>query len=139
MVVAKFASSASYTSKIPHLEGEDAFGSMKRKQDLPPKLEGDFHNDSHLNLFCPQMEFISQTLHLMQFRASGAICKRPFQFTFIITRKCWNTFVVMILAHCPQSRMLNVWHCKKTPNIITRQKSFLKKDYGILVLYYVGN
>jgi hypothetical protein len=38
MVVAidRFVPSSSYTSKIPHLEGEEVFGSTKSRQEICP-------------------------------------------------------------------------------------------------------
>jgi hypothetical protein len=45
------------------------------------------------------------------------------------------------LNNVPKSQMLNVWHCKRTPNIIAKQKSFIKKKimaFMFLVMLVIG-
>ena len=37
------------TTRIPHLEGEEIFGTMKQKQDLPPGDDGDSHRPNKIN------------------------------------------------------------------------------------------
>jgi hypothetical protein len=37
------------TTRIPHLEGEEIFGSTKRKLDLPPSDDGDSHRPDKVN------------------------------------------------------------------------------------------
>jgi hypothetical protein len=43
VIVTKFALGSSYTLRIPHLEGEEVFGSTKRMQNLPLGSKDDFH------------------------------------------------------------------------------------------------
>jgi hypothetical protein len=43
VIVTKFALGSSYTSRIPHLEGEEVFGSTKQRQNLPFGSKDDFH------------------------------------------------------------------------------------------------
>jgi hypothetical protein len=38
-----------FTTQILHLEGKEIFGSMKRKLDLPPIFDGDFHRPDKVN------------------------------------------------------------------------------------------
>ncbi len=56
-VVIKFISGSSYTLIILHLEGEEVFGSTKRRQDLPLGLIGNLHRHECVNFFCPKVEF----------------------------------------------------------------------------------
>jgi len=58
IVVAILASSSSYTSKISHLEGEEVFGSIKQKQNLPLGSEGNSHRHNCVNFFNLKVEFI---------------------------------------------------------------------------------
>jgi hypothetical protein len=59
VVVAKLASSSSYTSKILHLEGEEVFGFVKQKKNLPLGLEGDSHRHDHAKfLYASQILFM---------------------------------------------------------------------------------
>jgi hypothetical protein len=41
------------TTRIPHLEGEEIFGSTKRKLDLPPGDDGDSHRPDKVNFSQP--------------------------------------------------------------------------------------
>ena len=41
------------TTRIPHLEGEEIFGSTKRKLDLPPSDDGDSHRPDKVNFSEP--------------------------------------------------------------------------------------
>jgi hypothetical protein len=51
--IAKLILGSSYTSKIPHLEGEEVFGSTKQRQYLPLRSKGDSYKHDHVNLFRP--------------------------------------------------------------------------------------
>ena len=39
---------------LPHLEGENIFGSVKRKLDLPPREESDSHQHDRVNFTIPK-------------------------------------------------------------------------------------
>jgi hypothetical protein len=43
------------TTRIPHLEGKEIFGSMKRKLDLPPGDAGNSHRPDKVNFSQPQV------------------------------------------------------------------------------------
>jgi hypothetical protein len=43
------------TTRIPHLEGEEIFGSMKRKLDLPLGDDGDSHRPDKVNFSQPRV------------------------------------------------------------------------------------
>jgi hypothetical protein len=43
------------TTRIPHLEGEEIFGNMKRKLDLPPGDDGDSHRPDKVNFSQPRV------------------------------------------------------------------------------------
>ncbi len=58
-IVAKLALGSSYTSKILHLQGEEVFGSVKQKQNLPLGLEGDSHRHDCANFSCVRVKFSS--------------------------------------------------------------------------------
>jgi hypothetical protein len=43
------------TTRIPHLEDEEIFGSTKRKLDLPPGDDGDSHRPDKVNFSQPRV------------------------------------------------------------------------------------
>jgi hypothetical protein len=51
------------TTRIPHLEGKEIFGSMKRKLDLPPSDDGDSHRLEKVNFSQPRVQTRSKTAH----------------------------------------------------------------------------
>jgi hypothetical protein len=51
------------TTPILHLEGEEIFGSTKRKLDLPPGDDGDSHRPDKVKFSHPQMQTMSKTAH----------------------------------------------------------------------------
>jgi hypothetical protein len=59
ITVARLTPGSSYTLRILHLEGEEVFGSVKQKQNLPLKSKGNSHKHDHVNFSHPQVEFIS--------------------------------------------------------------------------------
>jgi hypothetical protein len=44
------------TTRIPHLEGKEIFGSTKRKLDLPPGDDGDSHRPDKVNFSQPRVQ-----------------------------------------------------------------------------------
>lgn len=50
IVVTRLVLNFSYRSKQLYLEGEEVFGFVKRKQNLPLGLEGDSHRHDHVKL-----------------------------------------------------------------------------------------
>ena len=54
---------AGLKSRLPYLEGENIFGSVKRKLDLPPGDEFDSHWHDHVNVTIPKL---GQTMTLLQ-------------------------------------------------------------------------
>jgi hypothetical protein len=51
------------TTWIPHLEGEEIFGSTKRKLDLPPGDDRNSHRDDKVNFSQPRVQTRSKTAH----------------------------------------------------------------------------
>jgi hypothetical protein len=51
------------TTRIPHLEGKEIFGSTKRKLDLRPGDDGDSHRLDKVNFSQPQVQTRSKTAH----------------------------------------------------------------------------
>jgi hypothetical protein len=51
------------TTWIPHLEGEEIFDSTKRKLDLPPGDDGNFHRPNKVNFSQPRVQTRSITAH----------------------------------------------------------------------------
>jgi hypothetical protein len=49
------------STRIPHLEGEEIFGSTKRKLDLPPGDDGDSHRPDKVNFSQPRVQTRSRT------------------------------------------------------------------------------
>jgi hypothetical protein len=60
------------TTRIPHLEGEEIFGSTKRKLDLPPGNDGDSHRPDKVNFSQPRVQTRSRTAHTKVAGASVA-------------------------------------------------------------------
>ena len=46
---------AGLKSRVPHLEGENIFGSVKRKLDLPPEDESNSHRHDRVNFTTPKL------------------------------------------------------------------------------------
>jgi hypothetical protein len=51
------------TTRIPHLEGKEIFGSTKQKLDLPPGNDGDSHRPDKVNFSQPRVQTRSKTAH----------------------------------------------------------------------------
>jgi hypothetical protein len=51
------------TTRIPHLEGEEIFGSTKQKLDLPPSDDGDSHRPDKVNFSQPPVQTRSKTAY----------------------------------------------------------------------------
>jgi hypothetical protein len=51
------------TTRIPHLEGEEIFGSTERKLDFPPGDDGDSHRPDKVNFSQPRVQTRSRTTH----------------------------------------------------------------------------
>ena len=47
--------------QIPHFKGEEVFGSMKRKLDLPIGSKGDYYHPDNVNFFHPRVQTRSAT------------------------------------------------------------------------------
>jgi hypothetical protein len=50
-------------TRIPHLEGEEIFGSTKHKLHLPPCDDGDSHRPEKVNFSQPRVQIRSRTTH----------------------------------------------------------------------------
>ena len=51
------------TTQIPHVEGEEIFGSTERKLDLPPCNDGDSYTPNKVNFSQPQVQTMSKIAH----------------------------------------------------------------------------
>jgi hypothetical protein len=60
------------TTQIPHLEGEEIFGSTKRKLDLPSGDDGNSHRHDKVNFSQPRVQTRSRTAPIEFAGASGA-------------------------------------------------------------------
>jgi hypothetical protein len=60
------------TTRIPHLEGEEIFGSTKHKLDLPPGDDGDSYRPDKANFSQPRVQTRSRTAHTKVAGASMA-------------------------------------------------------------------
>jgi hypothetical protein len=47
--IAKDTNGSSFTTKIPHLEGQEVFGSTKQRANIAPRSEGDSHRHDCVN------------------------------------------------------------------------------------------
>jgi len=47
--VANYTNGSSFAIRIPHLEGQEVFGSTKQRAKIAPGLEGDSHGHDHVN------------------------------------------------------------------------------------------
>jgi hypothetical protein len=61
------------TTRIPHLEDEEIFGSTKRKLDLPPGNDGDSHRPNKVNFSQPRVQTRSKTAHT-EFAGASVAC-----------------------------------------------------------------
>ena len=59
-----------FCSREPYFEGEEVFGSMKRKLDLPPGSEHDSHRPNKVNFSRPRVELRSSKTC-----SSAQVCK----------------------------------------------------------------
>ncbi len=48
-VVAKYTNGSSFINRIPHLEGQEVFGSTKQKADIAPRSKCNSHKHDHVN------------------------------------------------------------------------------------------
>jgi hypothetical protein len=53
--VGELSADAGFNSRVPHLEGERIFGSVKQKLDLPPRDESDSHRHDRVNFSVPKI------------------------------------------------------------------------------------
>ena len=54
-IVGQISSEAGLNSRLPHLEGENVFGSAKRKLDLAPGDDDDSHRHDRVNFTLPKL------------------------------------------------------------------------------------
>ncbi len=52
-VVTNYMSDSSFTNYLPHLEGEEVFGSSKQLANCPPSVNNDSHCPNDVNFFHP--------------------------------------------------------------------------------------
>lgn len=55
MVVANYTSKLSFTNCLPHLKGEEVFGSFKQPTNYPPSVDNDPHHLDRVNSSPPQL------------------------------------------------------------------------------------
>ncbi len=53
VAIPKYTPNCSYASRMPHLEGEEVFGSHKQGAILPLGSKGDLYKHDHVNFFHP--------------------------------------------------------------------------------------
>jgi hypothetical protein len=53
--IANFAFGSSFMTLIPHLEGEEVFGSTKRSADFLPRANNELHRPKHVKFSCPHV------------------------------------------------------------------------------------
>jgi hypothetical protein len=58
-VITKYTNGSSFTIKIPHLEGQEVFGSTKQTMDITPGLKGNSHRHDHVNFFRSRINTMS--------------------------------------------------------------------------------
>ena len=54
--MAKLPGASDFCTREPHLEGEEVFGSLKRKLDLPPGCDEDSHRPDKINFSRPRVQ-----------------------------------------------------------------------------------
>ena len=54
--ISKMPGADRFTTRVPHLEGKEVFGSSKRKLNLPPRSEGDSHRHDKVNFSHPRVQ-----------------------------------------------------------------------------------
>jgi hypothetical protein len=58
-VVAKYTNGSYFTTRILHLEGQEAFGSTKWRVDIAPRSEGNSHKHDCVNFSRPKVNTMS--------------------------------------------------------------------------------
>ena len=71
--LSKMPGADEFCTRRPHFEGEEVFGSMKRKLNLPPGSEYDSHRPDKVNFSCPRVELRSTKM-----RSSAETSKEDF-------------------------------------------------------------
>jgi hypothetical protein len=61
------------TTRIPHLEGKEFFGSSKRKLDPSPSFHGDSYRLGKVNFPFPRMQTRSRMAHIAFVEASAMV------------------------------------------------------------------
>jgi hypothetical protein len=59
-----------FCTRVPHMAGEEVFGSQKRKADVPPSFEGELYRPDKINFSRPRIATRSS-------RANHASCSLP--------------------------------------------------------------
>jgi hypothetical protein len=117
ITIARFALGSLYTLRILHLEGEEVFGFIKQKKNLPPRSEGNLHRHNHVNFSCPRVEF---TLH--NFAPNGNVRQSKY-----------SQEVFLVLTHNGEEVLEclcgdDIWHIERCNPKSNAQCSTLQKD-----------
>jgi hypothetical protein len=83
--VAKYTSKSSFTTKTPHLEGQEVFGSMKQRADITLGLRRDSHKHDCVNIFQPKINVTSSgftSSNVDVGKSSGIVKDEAFVLTF---------------------------------------------------------
>jgi hypothetical protein len=84
-VIAKYTNMSSFINKIPHLEGQENFGSTKQRSNIAPRSKGDSHKHDYVNFFWLKVNatssgFISSNVDVGE--SNGIVRDEAFVLTF---------------------------------------------------------
>jgi hypothetical protein len=107
-LIAKYPSRSSFTTRIPHLEGQEVFGSTKRRVDITVRSENNSHRHDYVNFSQPRVNATSSGFNGSNVDASessGIIRDEAFVLTFqgLKVEECVCRDGVWRIERCPPS------------------------------------
>jgi hypothetical protein len=81
-LIAKHPSRFSFTTRIPHLEGQEVFGSTKRRVDITVRSKNSSHRHDYVNFSQPRVNATSSGFNVDASESSGIIRDEAFVLTF---------------------------------------------------------
>jgi hypothetical protein len=137
--ITKFTNGSSFTIKIPHLEGQEVFGSTKWRANIAQWLKCDSHMHDHVNFFWPRVNttpsgFVGSNVDAN--KSNGIVRDEAFVLTFegLRVQECVCRDGVWRIERCPPSLNTHYFATQRDPMKHCDTKIIAKKTIrGILV------
>ncbi len=142
--IIKYIGGSSFTTRIPHLEGQEVFGSTKQRVNIASRSEGDSHKHDHVNFSRPRIKAMSSGFigsNIDVGKSNGIVRDEAFVLIFqgLKVQECVYGDGVWRIERCPPSSNTHCFaiqrdsmkHCNTI--IIT-----IKTVHGILGPCYNG-